>query len=670
LVPLQPQVRLVARTLDGVKEVTAGQLRVRVRPDPLTITISGPGDKIVQELVIANDGAMAFRTQAPVLGLGEGSHQFDRRGHEYPMRNGQRPPFLRTHGGTIPVPFFIGTDGWAMFVHKPWGRYDLRGGNGKLIPQADLLGREPWDVFVTALDQPADAPAEYIRLTGRPVLPPKWALGYMQSHRTLYGPEEPLRGARGFRDRRLPCDALIYLGTGYTNRDGAGWNLGHGSLAFNPRSFPHPATTLQALHDLHFKVVLHKNAAPRRLFGNSVAEKSDDPDHIRNYWARHRDVNALIDGWWPDDGDELPVESRLARHRAYYEGPLQERPNERPWSLHRNGYAGAARYGGWTWSGDPHALWATLAAHVPVGLNHSLSLTPFWSSDTGGFVATPELTGELYVRWFQFSTFCALFRAHGRNWHLRLPWGWNMGDAGPIETPGTRPADAELHNAAVEPVCRTYLELRYRLLPYNYTLLREAHDTGLPPMRALWLHYGGDPEAVQLGTEYLWGRDLLIAPVVERGAVARKLYLPEGTWYDWWTGKTITGKRWIERPVDLATQPIFVRAGAVIPLDPVRQYTPQAVAGPTTLRVHPGADGVFTLYDDDGKSLGYRDGSDPQTVWLRFRWDDRLRRLTVEPDARMKKWAGGTRTFLVEIAGSSAAPRRIEFRGQQASVEF
>src|SRR5439155_19127363 len=201
-------------------------------------------------------------------------------------------------------------------------------------------------------------------------------------------------------------------------------------------------------------------------------------------------------------------------------------------------YAGAARYGGWLWSGDPQSRCATRAAHVPVGINRGLSLTPFWSSDTGGFVATRELTGELYTRWFQFSAFCSLFRSHGRNWHLHTPFGWNTGEPGPLESPNTRPDDTELHNATVEPICRTYLELRYRLLPYNYTLMRQAHDKGLPPMRALWLHYPKDEEAVKLGDEYLWGRDLLVAPVVEKGATARKLYLPEGTWYDWWTGKT------------------------------------------------------------------------------------------------------------------------------------
>ena len=127
-----------------------------------------------------------------------------------------------------------------------------------------------------------------------------------------------------------------------------------------------------------------------------------------------------------------------------------------------------------------------MAAHVPVGLNHSLSLTPFWGSDIGGFVPTKELTGELYVRWFQFAAFNPLFRAHGRTWKLRLPWGWNTGEFGPVEAK-SGPEKSELNNAEVEPICRKYLELRYRLLPYNYSLIRVACDTGMPPMRALSL---------------------------------------------------------------------------------------------------------------------------------------------------------------------------------------
>jgi alpha-glucosidase/alpha-D-xyloside xylohydrolase len=578
------------------------------------------------------------------------------------MLNGQRAPLLATHGGTIPVPFLIGTDGWAMFVHGPWGEFDLRDGRGRFLPRKDQRGKEPVYLYVTQLQQPADAVGEYYRLTGRPVMPPKWVLGYFQSHRTLAGPQEPARIGKMFRDRQLPCDAVIYLGTGYCP---AGWNVGHGTLEFNPKTFDRPADNLKALHDLNLKVVLHVNRAPKNLHGASVKERSDSKQHISNYWTWHREAFTLgVDGWWPDDGDELPIEARLARHRCYYEGPLEQRPNERPWSLHRNGYAGVQRYGGWIWSGDVQSRWATLAAHVPVGLNTSLSLTPFWGTDIGGFVPTGELTGELYVRWFQFSTFNPLFRSHGRTWKLRLPWGWNTGEFGPIEAK-SGPDKSELRNAAVEPICKKYLELRYRLLPYNYTLMRQACDTGLPPMRALWLHYPDDAEAVKLGDEYLWGRDLLVAPVVTQGARARRLWLLAGDWYDWWTGEKVTGKRWIERPVDLATLPLYVRAGAIVPLDPVRQYTAQPVTEPTTLQIYRGADGRFVLYDDDGKSLDYLRG---QGSWTRFTWDDSKRRLVIEPDAPMAQ-AQARRTFDV-IVLPEKTQRRVTFDGKRVEVVF
>jgi alpha-glucosidase/alpha-D-xyloside xylohydrolase len=500
---------------------------------------------------------------------------------------------------------------------------------------------------------------EYIRLTGHPAMPPKWALGYFQSHRSLAGPDEAMNIAQTFRDKKLPCDSLIYLGTGYTNGN-TGWNLGHGSLEFNPATFPTPAKTIAALHDLNFKIILHKNAAPVGLYGDSITETGDSPLLISNYWATHRPDEALgVDGWWPDDGDELSVESRLARLRCYCEGPLQDHPNERPWFLSRNGYAGAARYGAWIWSGDVQSRWTTLANHVAVGLNFSASLSPFWGTDTGGFHPTSELTGELYVRWFQFSAFNPLFRSHGRTWHLRLPWGWDTGDAGVIEG-GQAPSAAELHNAEVEPICRKFLDLRYQLLPYNYTLIRQACDTGLPPMRALWIYYGNDPEAVKTGDEYLWGRDMLIAPVVEKGATVRHLYLPAGQWYDWWNDERLAGSRWM---------PIFVRAGAILPVDPVRQYTAQSIDEPTTIRIYPGADGTFTLYDDDGHSMGYRDGTDASTMWIRFQWDDAGHRLTISPDERMKAWPGGTRVFNINLAGN-ANLTKMEFKGKLVEVKL
>jgi alpha-glucosidase (family GH31 glycosyl hydrolase) len=672
LVPFAATEILRVRELSGERDVAAGNLRLTVAAEPLSVSVRRSDGTLVQELTFdaaAGAGAaVTFRTPAPVFGLGEGERQFDRRGSVYPMNPNGGDRQTPRRGSVVPSPFLIGTDGWALLAHRPEGSFDLRAATGRFVPRPSPAGGTALDLFVISLREPADALTEYVRLTGHAALPPKWALGYFQSHRTLTGPDVPLQIARTFREKNLPCDALIYLGTGYAP---SGWNTGHGSLAFNPKVFDHPAAQIAALHALNFKVILHVNGAPADLFGDSVDEASDSPRHIANYWARHHDTFALgVDGWWPDDGDELSRDARLTRHRLYYEGALHDRPNVRPWSLHRTGYAGVQRYGGWIWSGDTDSRWSVLAEQVAEGLNHGLSLTPFWGSDTGGFFPTPELTGELYARWFQFSAFCPSFRSHGRTWNLRLPWGWNTGEFGPKESPDNRhPDPAELHNAAIEPICRRYLELRYRLLPYNYTVAREACDSGLPMMRALWLHYPDDAEAVRLGDEYLWGRDLLVAPVLEKGATSRRVYLPAGTWHDWWTGEKLAGGRWIERPVDLATLPLYVRAGAIIPLDPVRQYTAQPVSEPTTLRVFPGADGTFTLYDDDGQSLGYRDGTDPRTVWIRFHWDDAHRTLTIEPDARMKRWSGGTRVFVVETGNDDRQPQRVEFRGERIALK-
>jgi alpha-glucosidase/alpha-D-xyloside xylohydrolase len=664
LVDFPSELKLRRQELADAEMLSVGKLRVQVRPRPLTISVQALSGKIVQEIVFAeSEASVRFRATAPVLGMGEGAKQFDRRGVVYTMRDGWGAFNLPIYGSWVAVPFLIGTDGWALFVHEPRGQLDLRKSEASFTPAADQ--RElPLDLFLIAWDQPADVLAEYVRLTGRAPLPPKWALGYMQSHRTLSGPGEVLQVAGSFRDKKLPCDALIYLGTGYCP---AGWNTGHGSLRFNPKTFDKPAEMIDALHRLHFHVVLHQNRAPRALSGTSVTDAAalGQPNTIAHYWNRHRPVFVLgVDGWWPDDGDELPREARLARHRTHYEGPLADRPNVRPWSLHRTGYAGVQRYGGWMWSGDIDSRWETLAAQVAVGQNHSLSLTPFWGTDVGGFVPKQELTGELYVRWFQFGAFCPSFRAHGRTWHLRLPWGWNTGELGPVESK-ERPDPGELRNAVVESICRKYLELRYRLLPYNYTLCREAHDTGLPLIRALWLHYPDDSRAVSRGDEYLWGRDLLVAPVTAKGATERRLYLPEGNWYDFWTQERVAGGRELTRKVDLATLPLFVRAGAILPLDPPRQYTAQPTEEPTTVRVYSGRDGTFRWYDDDGESLNYVRG---KFAWTRLTWTDRARRLTIQPDG-----AAGLlpvdKTLNIEVIPDGRR-QTVRYTGQAVEIAF
>ena len=348
------------------------------------------------------------------------------------------------------------------------------------------------------------------------------------------------------------------------------------------------------------------------------------------YWDLHRKVFALgVDGWWPDEGDPLGPASRLARIRMYWEGPQLGRPDQRPYALHRNGYAGMQRYGAFLWSGDVDSSWETLKTHVPVAINTSLTGIPYWGTDIGGFVPTKDLTGELYVRWFQFGSFCPLFRSHGRTWKLRLPWGWNTGELGPNEIRGygyaRNPGVEELHNAAIEPICRKYLELRYQLMPYLYSVVRECCQTGLPIMRALWLHDPDDPVGRARGDVFLWGPNLLVAPVTEKGAKARTLYLPRGAvrFLDGRSGGRRSGSHSPRGPGDIPV----VRPGRDDLADGTRETMDgRGIPGTADPPPLPAADGRFLHYEDDGISFAYRKGD---WMGIELGWNDRDRHLTL-----------------------------------------
>ncbi len=652
------------RSVSAESNLACGTFELKILPQPLTLIIRDQNQAELQRVQIdVSDGSVGFLTQgAPVFGLGEGGPQFDRRGHDYSMKHGQGTPDLATIGARVSIPWLVGAGGWALFFHLPFGSFDLTANEGRFRPWASGTAL-PLDLFFVGSHQPQEILAEYARLTGFPHMPPIWTLGYQQSHRTLANRDEVMSEARRFREDKLPCDVLIYLGTGFCP---SGWNRGHGSFAFNQEVFPDPQRMFEELHKEHFKLALHVVNPPKHLHGRAADASggSGDPDSAANYWSKHLEVSRLgVDGWWADEGDSLDPEVCLARNRMYWEGPQVERPGLRPYTLNRNGYAGMQRYG-WLWSGDIDSTWEALRSQVGVGISTGLSGMPYWGTDTGGFVTTPELTGELYARWFQFSAFCPLFRSHGRTWKLRRPWQWNTGDYGPTELKGYGPNSGlpdikELHNPQIEPICKKYLELRYRLLPYIYTLVREAHDTGLPLMRALWLHYNDDPRAVAPSDQFLWGRDILVAPVTEEGAKTRTLYLPRGTWYDFWTNERMEGAREISRPVDLATMPLYVRAGAILPFGPVKQYTTEPTESPLMVKIYPGADGEFTLYEDDGVTFDFLKGEE---MWLRFAWKDRDRRLAISLRAGSKMRAPHRRTIKVNLPLENLT-REIVFEG-------
>jgi alpha-glucosidase (family GH31 glycosyl hydrolase) len=650
--------------------IIVGDSRLQISFHPLSITIADARGEAIQKLAFEeSSGALSFLVgESPLYGLGEGGPQFDRRGSVDSTRNGQGGYKLATHGARVPIPWLIGTAGWALFLHQPHGVFDLSGAEGKFQPAggAAIL---PFDMFFVSSADPATILSEHARITGHPEIPPLWSFGYQQSHRTLASREEVLAEAKTFRKKKLPCDALIYLSTGFCP---SGWNTENGSFVWNSRVFPDPKEMMEELRNDHFHPVVHTVILSDRLSG-TVHDPCDlaryDESQASCYWDAHRKTFATgVDGWWPDEGDPLDIASRLVRNRMYWEGPQIDRPNERPYALHRNGYAGMQRYASFLWSGDVYSTWETLKTHIPLAINTGLSGIPYWGTDIGGFVPTPEFTAELYLRWFQFGAFCTLFRSHGRAWKLRLPWGWNTGDTGPTEinnyNGAALPDSSQLHDTRVEPICRKYLELRYRLLPYLYSSVYECSKTGMPIMRALWLHFPDDPKAVACGDQYLWGKSVLVAPVVEKGATTRQVYLPAGGWYDFWTGARVEGGQEISRPVDLETMPLYVRAGSIVPLGPVKQFASEQVDESLSISIYPGADASFLLYEDDGTSFDHRKG---QWMGIQMTWNDAAKKLNLHLADGSRMLEPSPRPILAQLAGTK---RNISFNGRPLEVSF
>ncbi|NCI45191.1 glycoside hydrolase family 31 protein [Sediminibacterium soli] len=692
-------------SLDKPIKKQVGNLTVEIKPNPLTITITNSKGEPVQELRFLDDGRLAFRLDTqPVLGMGEGGPkpergvnwrqqpiQFDRRG----MMDSMQPRWQAdAYGSRNPVALLLGTAGWGLFVATPWVLVDMQHkdqgyfipwqptasvnapqtarnqqlNQGKGIHPAEKRVEGLYDFFVFDAHDPAVYMKDFSSITGPAAMPPKWALGYMQSHRTLIDEKQMLGIVDTFRNKQIPVDAVIYLGTGFAP---VGWNKKQPSFEFNPEVFHRePAQFVKDMHDKQVKLILHMVPFDRDKLPSlqgSIPAKAGEPDdasHIRNYWQYHVPlVNAGVDGFWPDEGDWFNLFERIKRHQLYYQGMLSTRPNIRPWSLQRNGYPGIAQWGGWVWSGDTESSWKTLEGQVAVGINYSLSIGPYWGSDIGGFYSNTELTGELYARWFQFASFCGSFRSHGRTWRTRLPWGWGLSYMGPSEDRIT-PLMSELNNPAIEPIARKYDELHYQLLPYTYTLAWEARNTGMPLMRALWLHYAHDKQASAMGSQYLWGRDMLVAPVFKKGVTSWDVYLPEGNdWYDWWTNEKKSGGQTVHRAVDLATMPVYVKAGAIIPFDPVRQHTAETVKEPTMLKVFSGANGSFTLYEDDGISQDYLKGIASLTT---IAWNDTDKKLTLTPSGKQ----GNTpRVFKLQLLPAGTI-KEIRYAGKPVTIQF
>ncbi|RPJ73433.1 MAG: hypothetical protein EHM24_07970, partial [Acidobacteria bacterium] len=363
---LQPVLRLTE--IGAPRTVRAGALRIDVRPQPLTVVVTDASGRRVQELIFDAGGHLGFALDGqPVLGMGEGGPrpdrgttwreqpvQFDRRGRLDTMEPRWQADM---YGSRNPAPVLFGTGGWGLFVAAPWVQVDLRDANrgvflpvapaagppdernqqeslGKGLPPASLFVPGLWDVFVFDAHEPAAALKDFAAITGRAAMPPKWALGYMQSHRTLEDDRQLVSIVDTFRSKRIPIDAVIYLGTGFAPR---GWNTQQPSFTFNPDVFTRdPKAVIADLHARHVKVVVHvvpwdRDRLPT-LHGSipPAPGESLDASHLHSYWQQHVGLTESgIDAFWPDEGEWFHLHERLARHRLYYEGRLSTGPNVR-----------------------------------------------------------------------------------------------------------------------------------------------------------------------------------------------------------------------------------------------------------------------------------------------------------------------------------------------------
>ncbi len=603
-------------------------------------------------------------SQERIFGLGERTGEMNKRGQAFPIWNIDPP--IDHNAETITmytsIPFYLGLQidsgkAYGVLIDHT-GLVEMDMGKSNETEASMTVEGDSLTVYFFVGPTPADVLRQYTVLTGRMPLPPRWALGYHQARWSYVSEEQVRQVATRLRERNHPCDA-IWLDIDYMN--------GFRNFTWNPATFPAPRQMVDDLHAQGFRLVTiidpgtktdnnyfvyqqgmkHDYFCHRQdgtLFQGKVwPGASVFPDYSRNevrgWWGSlyKEFLDMGVDGIWNDmnepsatslepeaqEGDSIysgtiskdvlhlaggddptgpdgPPVTHASFHNAYgmqmaratYEGLLRLRPNTRPFVLTRSGTAGIQRYAA-LWTGDNTSSWEHILMAMPMCLNISMSGVPFVGVDIGGFWKASS--GELLARFTQLSALLPLCRNHNAA-------------ANPDQEPW---AFGEPYESA----CRQAIELRYRLMPYLYTLFHEASFSGAPVIRPLYYHYPQDEQACDTQDEFLLGDALLSAPIYEPGASGRRVYLPAGNWFDYWDGSEYPGNGWSDIPAPLERWPLFVRGNSIIPGGPPMQYTGQHATDPLTFTCYMAEDGLahYTLYEDDGSTMAYRDGAFAQT---------------------------------------------------------
>ena len=582
-------------------------------------------------------------------GLGQNQQGFlDRRGHVIECAHDYDAP----SGQSVCVPFLVTNKGYGLIWDNPSKTTVSLGFNHQNTFKSQVGQRISF--FVIAGNY--DAIYRGFRLlTGDVPMLPKSAYGYIQCKQRYRTQEDLMAVAAEYRKRGLPIDDLVIDWFTYTRM---------GEMDMDPKAWPDPAGMLKQLHAMNFHVMISvwprftpgsryydtvlkngwfehladgtpTNGLPYDRAGSDI--DTTNPDAAKWYWGivRQNYVSLGFDAFWADETEpDLPPNGSYFKigpgtqyfnvyplfHTAAFYNGMRAEMKERALILARDSYLGAQHNGAIFWSSDISPNWDTLKRQVPTGINFTASGMPYWSTDIGGWQGLPsrhvpahpplldpsdarDNVGqyddypELYTRWFEYGAFQPNFRTHGTRKYNEV---WSYGKQ-------------------AEPILEKYLRLRYQLMPYIYSLGWQAHQTGAPFMRGLFLDFPNDPKVADIGDEYMFGPALLVAPVTDQGATSRSVYLPAGSdWFNFWTNERLPGGQSITVSAPIDTIPVFVRAGSILPLGAAVQSTNERQPI-EKIRIYPGADAHFQLYSDDGTTYAYEQGQHEITELI---WDD------------------------------------------------
>lgn len=565
-----------------------------------------------------------LRPDEHLFGFGESFLQLDKQGQKLDLW--LEEVYSNTSAGAYKrVPFFASTRGYGLFLNTSYPITAHMGDRTAIAATLLVHGCAALDYYLILGPDLRDILARYTDITGKPALPPKWSFGHWMSRLTYRTQDEVEQVAADLRAHRIPTD-VIHIDTGWFGEDA------NCDLRFCPDRFPDPAGMMARLRNRGFRLSLWQ--WPNMIVGNEMYLEAK----ARGYLARRGDGGVYHQAGFIDDaacldyshpgmtawvqekitdlfrlgvaaikvdfGEGAPVDGvyhgypgpairnlyPLLYNQAIFEAAEAFFGAGKAVVWARSAWAGSQRYPV-HWSGDGVAMWADLACTLRGGLSLGLSGFPFWSHDIGGFVGNPD--PDLYARWAQLGMFSSHTRAHGAP--PREPWHF-----------GPR----------TEAIYRQYAELRYRLLPYIYSEAVECVRSSLPMLRALVLDYPSDPTCAAIADQYLFGRDLLVAPILDQRN-RRRVYLPAGDWIDFWRKEKLAGGRWIEVEAPLEIMPLYVRGGAILPFGPVMQHTAEKPCDPLTLAIYaPASAGEYVIHDEDRPDIpvSYRRQGDRLTV--------------------------------------------------------